>query len=153
MVVAPASDPPLVCSPPACARVCVPEVRVAGERLKLLRGGGWHLGREAATARRAAARPASPTRGFAMSALHDGNRRKRAAASVATAVTLDVLSPVLAQVSVQGTQVISCYDRLKNQLDAAAALGDVIVDLTRCESLDATAIGALIAAHGTAAAH
>jgi len=88
-----------------------------------------------------------------MSALHDGKGRKRAAASVATAVTLDVLSPVLALVSVQGNQDVSCYDRLKMQLDAAAALGDVIVDLTRCESLDATAIGALIAAHGTAAAH
>jgi hypothetical protein len=88
-----------------------------------------------------------------MSVLRNEAQRQRAPAPVQPHATLDLLSPVLALVCVRGDHDVTCYDALKALLDEAAAHGDVIVDLTRCESLDATAMGALIAAHGAAAAH
>jgi anti-anti-sigma regulatory factor len=76
----------------------------------------------------------------------------RAPGTLPTRAKLELVSPVLAVLSLTGSRDPVDYDHLKQLLDEAAAHGDVLVDLTRCASLDATAIGALIAAHGAAMA-
>jgi hypothetical protein len=67
-------------------------------------------------------------------------------------VQLRRVSHALAVVSLLGDQDASCHDPREEALDAAVAHGDVLLDLRWCDSIDAGAIGFLIAAPGVARA-
>jgi anti-anti-sigma factor len=63
---------------------------------------------------------------------------------------VELLSPRLALAALLGDVDLSCYDVIEDLLDHARR--DVLIDLTRCDSIDSTGIGALIAARGAATA-
>jgi anti-anti-sigma factor len=63
---------------------------------------------------------------------------------------VELISPRLALAELAGDLDLSCYDLIEDLLSHAQR--DVLIDLTRCDSIDSTAIGALIAAHGAATA-
>jgi anti-anti-sigma factor len=63
---------------------------------------------------------------------------------------VEIVSPRVAVVSLVGNVDLSSYDVIEGLLDTAQR--DVLIDLTRCEFIDSTGIGALIAARGAATA-
>ena len=78
--------------------------------------------------------------------------RPNRAAHYERSVQTALVSDELAIVSLTGAHDRAWYEQLRGALDEATVHGDVLVDLTRCSSLDACAIGALIAANGAATA-
>jgi anti-anti-sigma factor len=63
---------------------------------------------------------------------------------------VELVSPQLAVAALAGNVDLACYDIVEELLRHAPR--DVLIDLTRCDSIDSAGIGALIAARGAATA-